>query len=289
MNSPTYVRTRHLRGEGEASSPLSSPAVTSVRFQHDETSSCTTPIPSSPKQSIGTSSHTPFNSSKKELPLPPTTSTSSSPSKQRSSKSCSSTTPPDEAHEMALHLRSAALNKFISLPRPYPGRPLNISYAEVGKLDGYPVLVFLGIGCVRYLVALYDQIAQAFGLRIICIDRWGYGKTDQVDQVDRGLIEWSGVVGQIVRELGIKKFQMIAHSAGAPYAMAVARRYPEMIRGRIHLLAPWVGQDLEAGKSYPEPWLTWLMSSHQMAQVDPGRCYQNGYSSGLPYTDLHPR
>jgi pimeloyl-ACP methyl ester carboxylesterase len=109
--------------------------------------------------------------------------------------------------------------------------------------------MFLGVGCVRHLIALYDQLALVYGLRLICIDRWGYGKTDQVDQVDRGVLEWACVLGQVMRKLNITKFQVIAHSAGVPYAMAMARRYPDMIRGRMHLLAPWVGQDHETGMS----------------------------------------
>ena len=125
---------------------------------------------------------------------------------------------------------------------------MRVSYAEVGKPDGYPVFFFLGLGCVRYLVALYDEFAQAFGLRVICVDRWGYGKTDQVDPLDRGLVEWSTVMGQVCKELKIEKCQIVAHSCGAPYALAMARRWPEMVRGKVHLMAPWVGQEHENGQ-----------------------------------------
>lgn len=33
-------------------------------------------------------------------------------------------------------------------------------------------MVFLGLGCVRYLTALYDEMAIALNLRLICIDRY---------------------------------------------------------------------------------------------------------------------
>lgn len=154
----------------------------------------------------------------------------------------------DAGHELALHLRSEQLNMFFIFPRPFPHHPLRVSYAEVGKPDGYPVFFFLGLGCVRYLIALYDEFAQAFGLRLICVDRWGYGKTDQVEHIDRGLVEWSTVMGQVCKELKIEKCQIVAHSAGAPYALAMARRWPEMVRGKVHLLAPWVGQEHENGQ-----------------------------------------
>ncbi len=40
--------------------------------------------------------------------------------------------------------------------------------------------------------------------------------------------------------LKVTKFSILAHSAGAIYALATALRMPQHIRGRIHLLAPWI-------------------------------------------------
>jgi pimeloyl-ACP methyl ester carboxylesterase len=44
----------------------------------------------------------------------------------------------------------------------------------------------------------------------------------------------------ICQTLKITKFSILAHSAGAIYALATALRMPQHIRGRIHLLAPWI-------------------------------------------------
>ena len=44
----------------------------------------------------------------------------------------------------------------------------------------------------------------------------------------------------ICAHLGISRFSVLAHSAGAIYALALALRMPQHIRGRIHLLAPWI-------------------------------------------------
>jgi pimeloyl-ACP methyl ester carboxylesterase len=44
----------------------------------------------------------------------------------------------------------------------------------------------------------------------------------------------------ICEALGITKFSLLAHSAGAIYALATALRMPNQIRGRVHLLAPWI-------------------------------------------------
>lgn len=44
----------------------------------------------------------------------------------------------------------------------------------------------------------------------------------------------------ICQYLKLTKFSILAHSAGAIYALATALRMPQHIRGRIHLLAPWI-------------------------------------------------
>lgn len=44
----------------------------------------------------------------------------------------------------------------------------------------------------------------------------------------------------ICQALKINKFSILAHSAGAIYALATALRMPQHIRGRIHLLSAWI-------------------------------------------------
>ena len=44
----------------------------------------------------------------------------------------------------------------------------------------------------------------------------------------------------ICSALNITKFSILAHSAGAIYALATALRIPQHIRGKVHLLAPWI-------------------------------------------------
>lgn len=51
---------------------------------------------------------------------------------------------------------------------------------------------------------------------------------------------YSDDVYAICQALKITKFSILAHSAGAIYALATALRMPQHIRGRIHLLAPWI-------------------------------------------------
>lgn len=162
--------------------------------------------------------------------------------------------------DLAAYLRSTRLTRLLILRRP-PNHGLTVSLADLGMEDGHPVLVFLGLGCVRYLVALYDELASSLGLRLICIDRWGLGKTAPVPDECRGFLEWASVVEEVLDQLQIRRFSVIAHSAGAPYALATSLRLNDRVHGSINLLAPWViGSDESLSKTSYR-WLRFIPSS----------------------------
>ncbi|KAG8685132.1 hypothetical protein FRC11_011084, partial [Ceratobasidium sp. 423] len=154
--------------------------------------------------------------------------------------------PGDPTMEMAQYLRSPRLTRLLTLRRPAHAG-LTVSLADVGSLTGRPVIVYLGLGCVRYLVALYDEMAEALNLRLICIDRWGLGRTSDVPTEKRGLLEWAGVVEEVADTLGLGRYSVLAHSAGAPYALAGCLKVGERVMGSVHLLAPWVSMAVDGG------------------------------------------
>lgn len=72
--------------------------------------------------------------------------------------------------------------------------------------------------------------------------RWGLGHTDVPQSKSaRGIMEWASVVEEVLDQLQIYECSVMAHSAGAPYALSFANRVPERIRGDLCLLAPWIG------------------------------------------------
>ncbi|GAA5931971.1 hypothetical protein JCM3775_004201 [Rhodotorula graminis] len=151
----------------------------------------------------------------------------------------------ESERELARLLKSPRLTRLFTLRRP-PNAGLTVSLADVGSPTGHPVLVFLGLNAVRYLVALYDELADALGLRLICVDRWGLGRTGEVPAgTQRGFVEWASVVAELVSPAHLAldgPFSVLAHSAGAPYAVAAAL-HGELVgrvSGPLHLLAPWV-------------------------------------------------
>jgi len=48
------------------------------------------------------------------------------------------------------------------------------------------------------------------------------------------------VIEELCEILSIDKFFIMAHSAGAPYALACALKIPERLQGTIYLVCPWV-------------------------------------------------
>ncbi|PVG03300.1 hypothetical protein CPB86DRAFT_749534 [Serendipita vermifera] len=193
-----------------------------------------------------------------------------------------STPPPDSAMAIAQFLRSPRLTRLLTL-RKLPHRGLTVSLADVGNPNGLPVLVFLGLGCVRYLIALYDEMAEALGLRLIAIDRWGMGRTGEVPQERRGLKEWAAVCEEVLDTLQIKRCGILAHSAGAPYALAFALRMNQRVMGSIHLLAPWVGGGIDAA-GYK--WLKYVPNSFIKAAQN-AEWKVHGWKLGKPPTIVY--
>ena len=138
-----------------------------------------------------------------------------------------------------------AVQDFLTAPRLSqsirdPQTDRIISFSEVGDPTGSAVFCCVGMGLTRYVTAFYDELASTLRLRLITPDRPGVGASEaHVGGLDTPLA-WPDDVRAICQHLNLTKFSILAHSAGAIYALATALRMPQHIRGRIHLLAPWI-------------------------------------------------
>ncbi|KAK0465368.1 uncharacterized protein EV420DRAFT_1719404 [Desarmillaria tabescens] len=157
---------------------------------------------------------------------------------------------PSPAQAVAQYLRSARLTTLLKLtrsPHASSDNPLTVSLSDLGNPAGIPVVVFLGLGCVRHIMGLYDEMAECMGLRLITIDRWGLGRTEPRAKSAKGIMQWASVVEEVLDLLHIDQCSVMAHSAGAPYALSFANKLSKRIRGDICLLAPWVGGSESGG------------------------------------------
>jgi pimeloyl-ACP methyl ester carboxylesterase len=116
-----------------------------------------------------------------------------------------------------------------------------IAYSEVGDPNGAVVFVCVGMGLTRYVTVFYDELATTLRLRLITLDRPGVGGSGPYPANDKsGPLSWPDDIMAICQHLGITKFSLLAHSAGAIYALATSLILPQMLIGKVHLLAPWI-------------------------------------------------
>ena len=187
---------------------------------------------------------------------------------------------PVEERQKSFDLIDESVQDFLAAPRlsqrvkdPQTGRI--ISFSEVGDPAGSAVFCCVGMGLTRYITAFYDELALTLKLRLITPDRPGVGASDaHIGGLDTPL-GWPDDVRAICLHLNLTKFSILAHSAGAIYALATALRTPQHIRGRIHLLAPWI----------PPSQLS-TPSSQQEAQPATALPYSQRFLRSLPATFL---
>ncbi|TKX19941.1 alpha/beta hydrolase fold-containing protein 33 [Elsinoe australis] len=161
----------------------------------------------------------------------------------------------DKRQNLAVDISTASIsrasidqdvNAFLTSPRlnrtvRHPKTNRIISFSEVGSPTGYPVFVCVGMGLTRFVSAFYDELATTLDLRLITPDRPGVGKSEPYTERDApGPLSWHQDVAAISAALSITHFSLLAHSAGAIFAMATALVLPHQVRGPVYLLAPWI-------------------------------------------------
>jgi pimeloyl-ACP methyl ester carboxylesterase len=121
-------------------------------------------------------------------------------------------------------------------PRPIADRDLKLadgrtlSYAEWGDPSGQPVLLFHGSPSSR-LFSPDPAATAAAGVRLVTIDRPGYGRSDH--QPGRTILDWPADVDRLADAIDLARFAVVAHSSGGPYALACAAQMP----GRVTRIA----------------------------------------------------
>lgn len=103
-----------------------------------------------------------------------------------------------------------------------------LGYAEYGAAEGRPVFYFHGFPGSRLEAILADAVASRLGIRLIAVDRPGYGRSD--DLPGRRLSDWPADVAALADALELKDFGILGVSGGAPFALACAAALPERVK-----------------------------------------------------------
>jgi pimeloyl-ACP methyl ester carboxylesterase len=98
---------------------------------------------------------------------------------------------------------------------------------EFGSKDGAPFFYFHGFPGSHVEGELLHDSALRLNLRVIAVDRPGYGKAPA--QPGRALLAWPEQIAQLANQLGLEQFGVIGISGGGPYALACAYGIPERL------------------------------------------------------------
>lgn len=102
-----------------------------------------------------------------------------------------------------------------------------LGYAEYGAPGGEPGLYFHGHPGSRLEPEFAEGAAAEAGVRIIALDRPGYGLSDF--QPQRTILDWPSDVEEVADQLCLDDFAVLGSSGGGPYALACAHELRERI------------------------------------------------------------
>jgi len=119
----------------------------------------------------------------------------------------------------------------------------HVGYLARGPKDGRAVLYLHGMpGCRLEQRLIPAEVLRRFGVRLIGIDRPGYGQTDPLSGDRIARVRDAVPVCDV---LGIGEFSLVANSAGGSYAVTLAALAPERVR-RLVLVSAQMPYDDEA-------------------------------------------
>lgn len=102
-----------------------------------------------------------------------------------------------------------------------------LGYIEYGRKEGFPIFLFHGTPGSRLCFLDDDETSLAKGIRLISVDRPGYGISDS--KPNRTILEWVDDVEELADYLGIAKFSVMGLSGGGAYAAACGYKIPDRL------------------------------------------------------------
>jgi pimeloyl-ACP methyl ester carboxylesterase len=97
-----------------------------------------------------------------------------------------------------------------------------LSYAEHGDRNGYPILIQHGLIASIDDYDLFDQLIQS-NARLITAARPGYGESSPY--LLESFAHWGNLLESLIEELNLDQFDVLGMSSGAPYSYAVGYRF----------------------------------------------------------------
>lgn len=118
-----------------------------------------------------------------------------------------------------------------------------LCFSQFGAANGIPVIYCHGFPASRMEALLTENSAKALGIRIIAIDRPGYGES--TFNIHRRLNDWPADVKSLTDHLGVNRFSVLGVSGGGPYAVACAQQFGPQVK-QLSLVCPLDPLDADA-------------------------------------------
>jgi pimeloyl-ACP methyl ester carboxylesterase len=102
-----------------------------------------------------------------------------------------------------------------------------VAYTEYGDATGRPVVFFHGTPGSRLLGRLFDDDARRAGVRLLAIDRPGYGQSSPWPT--RDLTDTGAFVVPVLDDAGVGRADVVGFSGGGPHALALAATHDSRV------------------------------------------------------------
>lgn len=123
----------------------------------------------------------------------------------------------------------------------------HIGLCEYGDLEGFPVFFFHGTPGSRVMFLDDDPISKELGVRLICLDRPGFGLS--TPHPDRTILDWAKDVLEVADHLGIYHFSVMGVSGGGAFAAGCAYQLPNRVLSAALISSTTPFQDGKPPKS----------------------------------------
>ncbi|OAQ99892.1 hypothetical protein LLEC1_02381 [Akanthomyces lecanii] len=159
--------------------------------------------------------------------------------------------PPASARaEAAAYISRDSFHKKFTVPATASHGALAFSYSDVGVspeeqtgTTQAPVVVFHpGLFASRYVGVNLHALAKHLGIRVLTVDRPGFGTSTTVP-VEKRVDIWVEIVPLLLAQLNIPHITIVSHCAGTVYALNLLYKCRGILnpeRPMAVLLAPWV-------------------------------------------------
>ncbi|KAF5027127.1 hypothetical protein F66182_753 [Fusarium sp. NRRL 66182] len=155
-----------------------------------------------------------------------------------------------ELRDPETFLQDLRFNQHFQLPAdPSDDHPsLRVKYADYGyrnqtKPEDENVLLFFAPMCASRMIHVgKDELAKKYRVRIIVVDRPGFGGTEPVKLENRAFL-CRKITLALLRHLQVRYVSVACHSGGTIYALDMILHHPEILhpnRSYMAIGAPWI-------------------------------------------------